>query len=279
MRTAALAIPLAVALVSSAAEPLTPALLEWKRDIEAAGTPLYIARVDYDAASNAYSIPPDTEGGSLFEHRLGQDEILVQFHQMYASMIYHRSAGGNAFLVLLNGARKSEWEEHEEALLAHEFGHAWIKSKGYPSPLFQPGLAGCLTVHAGDVIQHILLREEMRKRKIDFVPFWLQTLDAAVAVSASQGESAAKPDGCTMVKQAAEWVDVRLGLQDVEWPGRERYEAAVRKNFPSVESAVNELVAYLKKRDVSKREVYSESMHHVFARLRKLAHSRDRQVD
>jgi hypothetical protein len=279
MRIAALAIPLAAALAAFAAEPLTPALLEWEREIEAAGTPLYIARVEYDSTRNAYSLPPDTEGLKLFEQRLGQDEILVQFHQMYASMIYHRSPEGNAFLVLLNGARKDEWEKHEEALLAHEFGHAWIKSKGYPSPLFQPGLAGCLTVHSGDVIQHILLRAEMRRRKIDFVPFWLQTLDAAVAASSTQSESAAKPDGCTLVKQAAEWIDVHLGLEGVEWPGRSKYETAVRKNFPAVEPAVTELVAYLKNRDVSRREDYSEAMHHVFARLRKLAHSRDRQVD
>lgn len=257
-----------------ASQTLTPALEDWRREIESAGVPVLLARVEHDSGTNTYSLPEGVEGRALFAEYLSQADFLRQFEQMYGVMVHHKK-GKPAYLVMLNGGRAGEWAKSEEAVLAHEFGHAWIKSKNYPAPVFQSGLAGCLAIHTGDIAQHVLIRKELARRGIDQRAFWLETLDKATAKAGGM-ERPPEQDRCIRVMQAAELVDVRLGLEGVEWAGREAYEAMVKRVFPEVEPTVNEIVAWMKRHDMESVDEHRQTLRVVFEHLKALAYGRSR---
>lgn len=257
-----------------AGQTLTPALEHWKKEIEGAGVPILLARVAHDAGTNTYSLPDGIEGRELFAEYLGQTDFLRQFEQMYGVMVHHKK-DKQAYLVMLNMGRAAEWREFEEAVLAHEFGHAWIKSRKYPTPVFQPGLAGCLAIHTGDIAQHVLIRKELQRRGIDQKTFWLRTLDRATAQSGDM-EKPSEQERCIRVMQAAELVDVRLGLDGVDWPGRQAYEARVKRVFPEVEPTVAEIVDWMKNHDMEDIDQHRQTLRAVFEQLKALAYARSR---
>jgi hypothetical protein len=192
---------------------------------------------------------------------------------MYAVMVHHKAPGDNAYLVLFNGMRQAEWAGHEEAVIAHELGHAWIKAKGLPTPLFVDNAWACVGVHAGDIPQHVLMRAELDRRAIDHRTFWLAGLDAA----AKEMETKPPPpdsDRCARVRVAAQWADVKLGLKEGEWPGRARYEAAVRRQMPQVEETVNEIVKALQGKNLEDRDTHRQALRFVFERLKDLGYER-----
>jgi len=253
---------------------LTAALLGWKSDIEAkGGGPLLVAEVQHQADRNEFSLADDTPGRELFVEYLKQDEFMRQFSMMYAVMIHHKSPGGNAFLILLNGARRAEWEPHQEALLAHEFGHAWLKAQGYPAPVLINNQWACVGIHAGDITQHGLIRAELDRRAIDHRTFWFRSLDQA----AGQMEKSPPPpesDRCARVRQAAQLVDIRMGIRPGEWAGQARYEAAVRRLVPEVESTVAAIVEYLQSHDLADRSQLRAALQFVFEKLKDLGYQR-----
>jgi hypothetical protein len=257
-----------------AGQTLTPALETWKKEIEDAGVPVLIARVEHDKGANTYSLPEGVEGRELFAEYLGQIDFLRQFEQMYGVMVHHKK-DKPAYLVMLNGGRAAEWGPFEEAVLAHEFGHAWIKSKNYPAPIFQTGLAGCLAIHTGDIAQHVLIRKELERRGIDQRTFWLKTLDEATAKAGAM-ERPPEHDRCIRVMQAAELVDVRLGLEGVEWAGRDAYETMVRRVFPEVEPTVAGIVAWMKSHDMEDIAQHRQALGVVFEHLKALAYGRSK---
>lgn len=260
--------------VRLAGQTLTPALDQWKKEIESAGVPVLLARVEHDASSNTYSLPQGIEGRELFAQYLGQADFLRQFEQMYGVMVHHKG-DRPAYLVMLNLGRVEEWRGYEEAVLGHELGHAWIKSKKFPAPIYQPGLAGCLAIHTGDIAQHVLIRKELARRGIDQTTFWLMTLDKATAKA---GELPKPPehDRCIRVLQARELVDVRLGLEGVDWPGREAYEAMVKRVFPEVEPTAAEIVSYMKQHDMEDVAQHRRALVVVFEHLKALAYGRSK---
>ena len=71
-----------------AGQTLTPALEQWKKEIESAGAPVLVAGVEYDANTNTYSLPAGIEGRELFARYLGQTDFLLQFEQMYGVMVH-----------------------------------------------------------------------------------------------------------------------------------------------------------------------------------------------
>ncbi|MBI5280036.1 MAG: hypothetical protein HY858_00035 [Candidatus Solibacter usitatus] len=253
---------------------LGPELEAWKKQIESqGGVPVLVAKVDFDRAKNELYLAPDTPGRELFTGYLKQEEFVKQFHLMNAVMIHHRAPGAQAYLVLLNGARESDWADHQPSLLAHEFGHAWLKARGFPTPLFVNDRWACISIHAGDITQHVLIRQELDRRGIDFRTFWLKSLGQAT----TQFEGTSPPpeeDRCTRVRQVAQSVDVRLGLKPGEWAGQSRYETAVGKTMPEVNGTVESIVSYLKERDMADKDQHREALKFVFERLRDLAAQR-----
>lgn len=258
--------------VQMMAQELTPALEQWKAEIEKAGVPVLLARVDHDAATNTYRLSESVQGRDLFVEYLQQEDFIRQFQHMYGVMVHHKGIR-EAYLVMLNGARSSEWEADEEAVLAHELGHAWIKSRRYPTPVFQAGLAGCLAIHTGDIAQHVLIRKELNRRGIDFRSFWLKSLDRAVRQSASAVRPA-EDDRCVRVRQAAELVDVRLGLAGYDWPGRADYEAMVKRLMPEVEPTVGDIIEWIASHDMEDVDQHRQTLRVVFEKLKALAYAR-----
>lgn len=253
---------------------LTVALAGWKADIEAqSGTPVHIAVAEYDQPSHTYRLADGAPRRDLFATYLKNENFTRQFQQMYAVMVHHKATDGNAFLILLNGIRQAEWAGHEEAVIAHELGHAWIKARGLPTPVFIDNAWACVGVHAGDIPQHVLMRAELDRRGIDHRTFWLAGLDAA----AKEMETKPAPpesDRCARVRVAAQWADVQLGLKAGEWAGRARYEAAVRGQMPEVEETTNIIVKYLQGKNLEDRAVHREALKFVFEKLKDLGYQR-----
>jgi len=254
------------------AQTLTPALEQWKQEIEKAGVHVLVARVNHDASTNTYRLDEGVDGRDLFVEYLGHDDFMQQFQHMYGVMVHHKGVR-EAYLVMLNGAKSDEWEADEEAVLAHEFGHAWIKSRQYPTPVFQAGLAGCLAIHTGDIAQHVLIRKELDRRGIDFRSFWLKSLDRAVRQSATAVKPA-EEDRCIRVRQAAELVDVRLGLSRHAWAGREAYEAMVKRLMPEVEPTAAGIIDWISSHDMEDRDQHRQALRVVFEKLKALAYAR-----
>lgn len=258
----------------AAALVLTAALASWKADIEAkSGTPVYLAVVEHNQADNTFTLDASTPHRELFTQYLTQESFLNQFSRMYSVMIHRKEPDGNSFLIMLNGAKRREWAGFEEALIAHELGHAWVKAEGYATPLFVNNRWACVSIHAGDITQHVLIRAEMERRGIDHKTFWIKSLESAT----QQLEAAGPPpegERCLRVQQVAQLVDVILGLKSGEWAGRARYELDVRKNMPEVESTVNEVLNYLGKHDLTNRGEHREALKFVFEKLKDLAYGR-----
>lgn len=258
----------------AAALVLTAALASWKADIEAkSGTPVYLAVVEHDEAANTYSLGADAPRRELFTEYLKQESFLTQFSRMYSVLIHRKQPGDNSFLIMLNGARRKEWAGHEDALIAHELGHAWVKAEGYPTPMFVNNRWACVSINAGDITQHVLIRAEEERRGIDYKSFWLKSLEDAT----KQLEAAGKPpegERCLRVQQVAQLVDVALGLKPGEWDGRDRYQADVRKAMPEIEETTNAILDYLRKHDMTDRDQHREALKFVFEKLKDLAYAR-----
>jgi hypothetical protein len=256
---------------------LTAALLSWKSDIEArAGARLLVAEVLHQAERNEFTLPEDTPGRELFVEYLKQDQFMRQFSQMYAVMIHHKSPAGGAYLILLNGAKRSEWETHQEALLAHEFGHAWLKAQGFPAPILVNNQWACVGIHTGDITQHVLIRAELDRRRIPHHAFWFRTMEQAIE-QMEKGPPPPESDRCARVRQAAQLVDVRLGLKPGQWPAQDRYEAAARRWMPEVESTAAAIVAYLQAHDMADRAQHRAALQFVFEKLKDLAYQKSNE--
>lgn len=252
-------------------------LIPWKEEIEkTSGKPVLLAEVRYSEDGLTMSLPDGTPKAELFGAYLSREDFARQFQRMYAAMINHKKPGEESFLVLVNGRRLPEIAGYEEAVLSHELGHAWVLAQQYASAVFLPGLSGCLAIQTGEVVQHALIRKEQERRGIDYVPFWLNSLDKAVD-GLETGVRPSESDRCLRVQQAAELANVRLGLEGVRWPGRERYEAAVKKVFPEVGQTVAKIVEFMRKTDVADKAKHRQAIERVFFLLRDLAQFKSKE--
>lgn len=256
-----------------AALDLTPRLADWKTEIEReSGIAVSIAEVQFNAAGDEMRLPPDTPRSELMGRYLSSQEFAAEFRHMFAVMVHHKDVEPGDFLIMLNGARRKDFAGAEEAVIGHELGHAMLRARRYPTPAFVPGVSGCLAIHSGDIVQHILIRAELDRRGIAHVPFWLRSLDSAADAMAAA--SLPQRDRCARVRQVAQLVDVRLGLRGVDWAGREKYESAVRSRFPEVERTAGDIVAYLENLDVRDKPAHDAAVRFVFQRLKDLAQRR-----
>ncbi len=260
----------------AAAIALSAALLSWKAEIESKGVAVVVAVAEKEEASGRFSVPPDTPRREFLEPWLASPDFAGQFALMQATMVYQRAPGGDVAFVLLNGAWRSSWEGHEEAMLAHEFGHVWLKAEKFPSPVFVPGPHACIAIHTGDIAQHVLIRKEMERRGIDYRRQWLGGLERAISLM----ETAAPPpedDRCARARLAAEWVDVKLGLEPGAWPAQPRYEAAARRYMPEVVSTVERIAGYVRSHDMNDRTRHREALVAVFEMLKDLVYFRAKE--
>ncbi len=255
---------------------LTAALAQWKGEIEArSGLPLVVAEAEYQESDHSFRLAPETPQRAAFVEYLKNENFRGQFMQMYAVFVHHKAPGGGAYLVMLNGMRRADWQGQEEALIAHEFGHAWIKAQGYPTPMFVDNQWACVGVHSGDIVQHGLIRSEQDRRGIEFRKFWLSGLEAAT-LQMESGPPPPREDRCARIRVAAQWLDVKLGLKPGEWPAQARYEAALRKWMPEVAPTVSDLVKLLKDKDLSSKDVHRAALKAVFELLKQLGYEQSK---
>lgn len=262
-----------MAAVLASAVLLSAALLAWKAEIEQRNMEVVVAEARRSAPTAAFSVPADTPRLDILSGYLAMEDFQRQFALMRATTITHRLPERQIAFILLNGDRRPEWERFQEALLAHEFGHAWIRAQLYPAPVFVPGPHACLAVHTGDIVQHVLIRKELDRRGISFRRHWLEDLEGAIPVM----EAAQPPpqdDRCARARLAAEWVDVRLGLAAGEWPQQERYERAARRYMPEIVFTVERITSYLRGVDVADRTAHRQALETVFGILKDLVYYR-----
>jgi hypothetical protein len=253
---------------SLAAGELTERLEAWKKEIEeAGGHRVVVARAGWK--DGVYTVPEDTPARDLVALILAQPGVGEQLRQAYSLTVSNQTPEGTTHAVLLNLARRGEWEDHEEALLAHEFGHAWIKARGYPTLRYVPGPAACLSIHATDIVQHVLIREEMDRRGIDHRTAWIRALEKSLEFHEAAGQAEVEP--CERVKEAALWMDLRLGLTGEQWPAKARYEKALRRRFPAASVQVDEMTAWLKDKDLTDRTIHRQALVFVFEQLKRTA--------
>jgi len=247
---------------------LSPPLAQWKRDIEAAGkTTVVLARVFTDTARNELTLPDDVEFRPFLRKMLNDEAFVKQFVQTHAINVNSNTGLRPISVVLLNMARSADWEGQEDAVIAHELGHIWLHTRGYEAPQGLDGLS-CVAVHAGDIVQHVLIREQMRARHIDYLPFWISSLEAALLQM--DGRTVSNPqiaDQCQHISRLALWVDVAVGLSDREWPRRQALLAGFRNRFPELKDRSDRIAAILRGRNLNQKVMYQKTLRSVLLNI------------
>lgn len=217
-------------MAASARVELSPDLAEWKREIEAAASrPILLARVYTDPEGKELLLPPDAPERPAIAALLHQESFVRQLVDAHALSVTVESPRPLS-IVLLNMAREREWRQQEEALLAHELGHLWLEARGFGAPRMLGGFA-CEAIHAGDMVQHVLIRRELRARGIAYIPLWVRTLEPALA---ELKRSPAPPAGCRAIGRLALWVDVLAGLTEDQWPARAEFLEKLAATSPEL---------------------------------------------
>ncbi len=265
--------PTAIA-AESALVRLSEPMATWKRHIEErSGTPLLLARVFTDPVRNQLLLPDDALRRPALARFFLDAGFVAQFVATHAMTIRYRGPETSFDFVVLNMAKAAEWEGVEDALLAHEFGHAWLHALGYLSPADEPGAASCFSIHAGDIVQHILIRREIERRSISYLPYWTRNLDRALEQLELQGRAAQESSipVCQRLAQLALWMDVRLGLSPDAWIGYRCFLQAMARNFPMLEAPAERLWEALNSVDPADRDAYARVLGRVTEILREVA--------
>jgi hypothetical protein len=245
----------------AAATPLSERLEIWKREIEQRGGQVVVVRVETDRETSRLRVPDDRLARLLSENRLGE-----QFRRTYAMTLNYQAAEGRVHFVALNLDRAAEFKDAEEALVAHEFGHAWLDALGFrsldPSEQAQP----CLAIHASDIVQHVLIRRELRTRGIPYREQWIGNLEAALE-ALNKGGAPSGASACDGLERIALWTDVRLGLGPDAWSRYGEFDRAFRRAFPLLAATVEEIVTVLSAVDLTARDRFQRALAYVRQRL------------
>lgn len=254
-----------LAMEASSRVALSPQMAKWKAEIEAGGkTTVVLARVFTDAGRNELVLPGDAEFRPFLRTLLESKPFVTQLVQTHAINVNSNTGLRPISVVLLNMARAADWDGQESSVIAHEFGHIWLHVRGYQAPHVARGLS-CEAVHAGDIVQHILIREQMSIRRIDFLPFWIRTLEVALdELNAKTGDQPQQRiDPCQRISRLALWVDVVLGVSDKEWSRRPLLLAAFQKNFPELDQPATGIATMLRGKNLQDHQTYERLLRDV----------------
>jgi hypothetical protein len=215
--------------------------------------------------------PADPEARSIITEVFRSPGFASQFSRAEAMSV----TNGKYHFVLINPALTPD--SGYEAVLGHEFGHLWLKAMGYPSLVYQGGDAGCLAINAGDMIQHVLIREQLDRRKISWRGRWHQNLEKTA--DALEQSSAGQPVApiCQRLAQIAMWVDVRLGIDAGQWKDSDRFEKAMSAAFPELRKGVGEIAETLSKLNLSDKTIHRQALQFAFNKLKSLGLEIDRK--
>lgn len=241
--------------------PLTPALLQWKQEIERRGQcTVVVARVYTDAATNTLRLPADTPHRDIVKRFLEDESIVRVLVVAHAMNVNYTGAEGRFRIALLNMALAHQWTGQEEAVLAHEFSHMWIMAQAYPYSPLGSRRDVCEQSAANDVVQHILMRRDLAARHIVYNPYWISSLTISLAQLEKPPVTGATPTRCQQMAALATWIDVALGLTPATWPGTSRFLALLPERHPELQPIATDLIAYLRNRDVADKATYAAAL-------------------
>ncbi|HEU0120403.1 MAG TPA: hypothetical protein VFQ91_07760 [Bryobacteraceae bacterium] len=243
---------------------LTGPLELWRLEIEKTGTQsVFLLRLE-----PGEPLPAGTAHKEILEQFTENPNFQQQFSGAQALSITYSGSEGRLSFVLLN--RQQTPEVDEPYVIAHEFGHLWLKAQRYPAPAYLGGPSSCLSILSGDAVQHVLIREEMDRRKVDWREPWKRSLEKALgALEATQNPG--QPNRCQAIAQAVLWIDVTLGMSETQWPQRQRFLELLSSRFPVIQPSAADLAAYLRSANLVPKPEHQAALQMVFNRLKTMA--------
>lgn len=232
---------------------MSAALDAWGREIERhSGGRIVVVPVETNTTDNTITIPPEFPGRPIVRDLLLDEPFVRQFTAAHALTVNHLP--GRLHFILLNQARASDWGGLDpEPLLAHEYGHIWLQALGYRSP---DADGTCVPTHAGDIVQHVLIRDETRRRGFAYDAFWKANqerwLDAATGPLPL--------DSCGRLQLLSAWLDASLGYSERTWPRRAAFLEYLDRNYASLLPVQRELHDLLGALDLKDRSRYEYSL-------------------
>lgn len=251
------------------AAELTPALAAWKSQIEErGGGKVVIVRVPTDKERNEITLPEDTPFRPVLRRYFLDPGFVSQFVQAHALSLNYEGREGRVHFVLLNLALAADWQQFEEAVLAHEFGHVWLNIAGYPAAILRGQPSDCAGTQTTDMVQHILIRRELAQRDIDYDRYWKRNLEAALTHMQQPAAGVPAPSMCQVLAQVTLWVDVALGLTDAGWPRRQEFLDLMFARFPEIETAARSTETLLRTARMDDRAGYQDALLRTYSVLR-----------
>jgi hypothetical protein len=147
--------------------------------------------------------------------------------------------------VLLNNALIARTGNDKIQLIAHEFGHHWLAAQGMLPPAYVPGPRGCLAVHAGDIVQHILLRRELDRRGFSWRESYARDYQQAFFAAGNQPRG----DACFRAQRLSLMMDIRTGFAAGAFDARNAYLAWLGEQDREAEAIAVELEESLQELD------------------------------
>lgn len=238
---------------------------EWREQIqELSGGSVVVIHVETEPTENVLRIPAAFAGRPIAANLLRQETFVAQFVRAHALSVNYTGAEGTFHFVFMNMARQKDWEGMEDSLLAHELGHIWLHANGYRAPAYNNS---CLSTHTGDIVQHILIREETRRRGFDYMRFWIRNQEKWLAEEEKSDEPGVL-DECHRLQLISAWMDAALGLTSAKWNQLERFLRLLRSKYSDLEPIVKELTVLLSGLDLWDRSVYELALARVSRKLR-----------
>jgi hypothetical protein len=212
-----------------------PAPLEdWKAEIEArAFNRIEIVRIPGD--------PVPVEDSEVLYSYFNRPDFRDSFSRAQALTFRYEKEGRSRSLILLNLPMMQQTQNSPAALIAHELGHLWLASLGFIPPAYEPGPRGCLAIHSGDIVQHILLRAESDRRGIPWRPSYERDYTAA-SESLRGDPNQGAGDACYRAQRLSLMIDVRTGFEPKSFAAREEYLTALARQDPEAEAIAIELI-------------------------------------
>ena len=235
----------------------------WRQEIEKTG-PQGVVLLRLQPGDPA---PADTPHRDILRPDLEDRDFQLQFQRAQALSVTYTGDEGRLSFVLLNTRQTPP--DDEPYVIAHEFGHLWLKALKYPAPAYAGGPAACLSILTGDAVQHVLIRKDMDRRGIEWRAPWIRTLEPALKAMEAQ-RNPPPPTRCQAMTQTILWIDVSLGLTDEQWPERRRFLDLLTRQFPVIEPVAPGLAAYLEKQNLVPRDGHVQALQTVFNRLKEM---------
>jgi hypothetical protein len=242
---------------------------QWRREIEAAGVKLAVVRVATDPARQEMRLQGEPPHRPILVSYLSNDRFRAELLAAHALTVTHRAEGQTYAFVVLNLAREAEWRPFETGLLAHELGHVWLESQGYQGLPFSGAEDACVAVHANDIVQHILIRAETRRRQIDGVDYWLAKLLPLIQ-DLEQDHPRMPLPACAELTLLSHWLDARLGVAAEDWLPLTPVAARFASRYPELAEVADELEAVLRPANLIDRDAYRAALHSTHQQIQAL---------